>query len=239
MRFGIANSALWATRDDRGLERLGQLDARLVHAARRLVPMWLMQLGEVVFGGVGSGLYGMLDVRDRRGVHRRADGRAHAGVSRQEDRGLRDQDGVARDAGAAAVVLVGTAIASVMPRRHGERRAIPARTASPRSSTRSRRPATTTAARSPGCPPTRRSTTSRSASRCGSSRYWLMIPVLAIAGSLAAKRATAVTAGTLPTHTPLFIVDAGRRRADGRRADVRAGARARARSSSTADDRRK
>jgi K+-transporting ATPase ATPase A chain len=38
------------------------------------------------------------------------------------------------------------------------------------------------------------------------SRYWLMIPVLAIAGSLAAKRATVVTAGTLPTHTPLFIV---------------------------------
>ena len=38
------------------------------------------------------------------------------------------------------------------------------------------------------------------------SRYWLMIPVLAIAGSLAAKRATAVTAGTLPTHTPLFVV---------------------------------
>ena len=37
------------------------------------------------------------------------------------------------------------------------------------------------------------------------SRYWLMIPVLAIAGSLAAKRATAITAGTLPTHTPLFV----------------------------------
>jgi K+-transporting ATPase ATPase A chain len=37
------------------------------------------------------------------------------------------------------------------------------------------------------------------------SRYWLMIPVLAIAGSLAAKRAVAETSGTLPTHTPLFI----------------------------------
>ena len=37
------------------------------------------------------------------------------------------------------------------------------------------------------------------------SRYWLMIPVLAIAGSLAGKRATAITAGTLPTHTPLFV----------------------------------
>jgi K+-transporting ATPase ATPase A chain len=29
--------------------------------------------------------------------------------------------------------------------------------------------------------------------------------VLAIGSSLAAKRATAMTAGTLPTHTPLFI----------------------------------
>jgi K+-transporting ATPase ATPase A chain len=37
------------------------------------------------------------------------------------------------------------------------------------------------------------------------SRYWIMIPVLGIAGSLAAKRTTAVTAGTLPTHTPLFV----------------------------------
>jgi K+-transporting ATPase ATPase A chain len=32
-----------------------------------------------------------------------------------------------------------------------------------------------------------------------------MIPVLAIAGSLAAKRAVATTAGTLPTHGPLFV----------------------------------
>jgi K+-transporting ATPase ATPase A chain len=38
------------------------------------------------------------------------------------------------------------------------------------------------------------------------SRFWLIIPVLGIAGSLAAKRMTATTAGTMPTHTPLFIV---------------------------------
>ena len=37
------------------------------------------------------------------------------------------------------------------------------------------------------------------------SRYWLIIPVLAVAGSLARKRATAITVGTLPTHTPLFV----------------------------------
>jgi K+-transporting ATPase ATPase A chain len=37
-------------------------------------------------------------------------------------------------------------------------------------------------------------------------RYWLIIPVLAIAGSLAAKKKIPAGAGTLPTHTPLFIV---------------------------------
>ena len=37
------------------------------------------------------------------------------------------------------------------------------------------------------------------------SRYWLAIPVLAIAGSLAAKKKVPVGLGTLPTHTPLFI----------------------------------
>jgi potassium-transporting ATPase potassium-binding subunit len=35
-------------------------------------------------------------------------------------------------------------------------------------------------------------------------RYLLIIPVLALAGSLAAKKTVPVSAGTLPTHTPLF-----------------------------------
>lgn len=37
-------------------------------------------------------------------------------------------------------------------------------------------------------------------------RYWLALPVLAIAGSLAAKNKVPPSAGTLPTHQPLFIV---------------------------------
>jgi len=37
-------------------------------------------------------------------------------------------------------------------------------------------------------------------------RYWLMVPVLAIAGSLAARRTVPAGPGTLPTHTPLFVV---------------------------------
>jgi len=36
-------------------------------------------------------------------------------------------------------------------------------------------------------------------------RYWLAIPALAIAGSLVQKKKVPVTAGTLPTHSPLFI----------------------------------
>jgi K+-transporting ATPase ATPase A chain len=38
------------------------------------------------------------------------------------------------------------------------------------------------------------------------SRFWLIIPVLAIAGSLARKKLTPAGPGTLPTHTPLFVV---------------------------------
>ena len=37
-------------------------------------------------------------------------------------------------------------------------------------------------------------------------RYWVAIPALAIAGSLAKKKWTPPGPGTLPTHTPLFVV---------------------------------
>ena len=38
------------------------------------------------------------------------------------------------------------------------------------------------------------------------SRYWLIVPVLAVAGSFAAKKTVPAGPGTLPTHTPLFVV---------------------------------
>src|SRR5262249_53648263 len=59
-RFGIANSALWATATTAASN--GSVNA--MHDSFTplggLVPMWLMQLGEVIFGGAGSGLYGMI-----------------------------------------------------------------------------------------------------------------------------------------------------------------------------------
>ena len=36
-------------------------------------------------------------------------------------------------------------------------------------------------------------------------RYWLIIPMLAIAGSLSSKKIVPVSSGTLSTHTPLFV----------------------------------
>jgi K+-transporting ATPase ATPase A chain len=38
------------------------------------------------------------------------------------------------------------------------------------------------------------------------SRFWLAVPVLAMGGALAAKKMVPPSAGTLPTHTPLFVV---------------------------------
>ncbi|WP_170631199.1 potassium-transporting ATPase subunit KdpA, partial [Acinetobacter baumannii] len=37
-------------------------------------------------------------------------------------------------------------------------------------------------------------------------RFGVIVPVLAIAGSLAAKKRIAATEGTMPTHGPLFVV---------------------------------
>jgi K+-transporting ATPase ATPase A chain len=37
-------------------------------------------------------------------------------------------------------------------------------------------------------------------------RFVWIVPILAIAGALAGKKRLAATAGTLPTHGPLFVV---------------------------------
>src|SRR6185436_9743969 len=81
--------------DDGGLERLGELDARLLHAARR--PRAALPHA-VQRGGLRRRRLRVVrhaDLRARHGLHRRPDGRPHAGVPGQEGRGLRDEDGLA------------------------------------------------------------------------------------------------------------------------------------------------
>jgi potassium-transporting ATPase potassium-binding subunit len=205
VRFGVANSALWASATTAASN--GSVNA--MHGSFTplggAVPLWLMQLGEVVFGGVGSGLYGMLMFAII------AVFIAGLMVGRTpEYLGKKIEAYEIKMATLVllippAVVLIGTAAASVLP-------------------------VATAGVGNPGPHGFSEilyafsSAGNNNGSAFGSlsantpfynftlgvamwiSRYWLMIPVLAIAGSLAAKRFTATTAGTLPTHTPLFIV---------------------------------
>ena len=204
VRFGIASSALWAAATTAASN--GSVNA--MHDSFTplggLIPLWLMQLGEVVFGGAGSGLYGMLMfVIIAVFIAGLMVGRTPEYLGKKID---------SYEVKMAAlvmlipclVVLLGTAIASSIP-------------------------AGTSSVANPGAHGFTEilyafsSAGNNNGSAFGglsantpfynvalavamwASRFWLMIAVLAIAGSLAAKRATAVTAGTLPTHTPLFI----------------------------------
>ncbi len=60
VRFGIANSALWATATTAASN--GSVNS--MHDSNMpiggMIPLWLLHLGEIIYGGVGSGLYGML-----------------------------------------------------------------------------------------------------------------------------------------------------------------------------------
>ncbi|MHB1675916.1 MAG: potassium-transporting ATPase subunit KdpA [Sulfuriferula sp.] len=59
-RFGIVNSALFATvTTSASCGAVNSMHDSFMPLGG-LVPLWLIQLGEVIFGGVGSGLYGML-----------------------------------------------------------------------------------------------------------------------------------------------------------------------------------
>jgi K+-transporting ATPase ATPase A chain len=204
VRFGIANSTLWATATTAASN--GSVNS--MHDSYTplggLVPMWLMQLGEVVFGGVGSGLYGMLMFAII------AVFIAGLMVGRTpEYLGKKIESYEVKMASIVLLVppllvLVGTAIASVLP-------AATASVANPgvhgfseilyAFSSAGNNNGSAFAGLSANTP----FYNIALGIAMWASRYWLMIPVLALAGSLAAKKGTAVTAGTLPTHTPLFI----------------------------------
>jgi K+-transporting ATPase ATPase A chain len=169
-----------------------------------LVPMWLMQLGEVVFGGVGSGLYGMLMFAVV------AVFIAGLMVGRTpEYLGKKIEAYEVKMASLVLlipcfVVLLGTAIASVVPEAaakvgnpgpHGFSEILYAFSSAGNNN----------GSAFGGLSANNPFFNLALGAAMWISRYWLMIPVLAIAGSLAAKRAVAVTTGTLPTHTPLFI----------------------------------
>jgi K+-transporting ATPase ATPase A chain len=204
-RFGIASSGLFAAVTTAA--SCGAVNA--THDSFTplggLVPMWLMQLSEVVFGGAGSGLYGML---------------AFAVVAvfiaglmvgrTPEYLGKKIEAYEMKMASLAvllpcALVVVGTAIAALAP-------AGVAGVANPGPHGFSELLyAVSSASNNNG---------SAFGGLSADTPFWnvllgvcmflarfpLAIAMLALAGSLAAKRHVPMSAGTLPTHTPLFVV---------------------------------
>ena len=136
MRFGIGSTRAVRGRHDRRLVRRGQRGDGVADGARRRVPMANMMTGEVDLRRRRLRPLRDAAVRPARRLPRRADGRPHARVPRQEDRGARDQ---ARRASARSrvplLVLVVDRRWRSRPSTARRRSSTPGRRASPRRST--------------------------------------------------------------------------------------------------------
>ncbi len=203
-RFGIANSVLWAGTTTAASN--GSVNA--MHDSFTplggLVPMWLIQLGEVVFGGVGCGLYGMIMFAIV------AVFIAGLMVGRTpEYLGKKIEAYEMKMASLCilippAVVLVGTAVALATdagtstilnPGAHGLSEVLYAFSSAGNNN----------GSAFAGIGVNNLFYNTMLGFAMLVSRFWLIIPTLAVAGSLAAKKHVPAGPGTLPTHTPLFV----------------------------------
>ncbi|MDF2623587.1 MAG: potassium-transporting ATPase subunit KdpA [Kosakonia cowanii] len=203
-RFGILASSLYAVVTTAA--SCGAVNA--MHdsftAFGGMIPMWLMQIGEVVFGGVGSGLYGMLlFVLLAVFIAGLMIGRTPEFLGKKID--VREMKMTALAILVTpALVLIGTALAMMTdagrsgmfnPGIHGFSEVLYA---------------VSSAANNNG---------SAFGGLSANTPFWncllafcmfvgrfgVIVPVLAIAGSLVSKKIQPTSSGTLPTHGPLFI----------------------------------
>jgi len=205
LRFGIVNSALWATATTAASN--GSVNS--MHDSYMplggLIPMWLMQLGEVIFGGVGSGLYGMIAfIIVAVFISGLMIGRTPEYIGKKIE---------AYEMKMASlmilippmIVLIATAVSVIVPAAkssilnpgpHGFSEVLYAFSSAGNNNGSAFAGLTT-------------NTFFYNIAQGLAmffARYWLIIPALAIAGSLSKKKIVPVSQGTLPTHTPLFIV---------------------------------
>ena len=204
LRFGIASSTLWATLTTAASN--GSVNS--MHDSYTplggLVPLVLIQLGEVIFGGVGSGLYGML-VFVVIAVFS-----AGLMVGRTPEYLGKKIEPFEMKMAALAIlampvaVLVGTAVAVVVPAGqagiadpgpHGFSEVLYAFSSAGNNNGSA---FAGLAANTPFY-----NLALGVAMLIG--RFLVAVPVLALAGSLAGKKLAAAGAGTLPTHTPMVV----------------------------------
>ena len=204
-RFGSTLSALWATVTTAASNGCVNSMHDSFTPLGGMVPMWLMQLGEVVFGGVGSGLYGMIAfVLVAVFLSGLMVGRTPEFLGKKI--GAFEMEMASLVIGLpCAMVLVGTAIAVVVPDGksgianpgpHGFSEILYAL------SSASNNNGSAFAGLSANTP--FYNGLLGLAMLVG--RFGVIVPMLAIAGSIAAKKQVPVGPGTLPTHTPLFVV---------------------------------
>jgi potassium-transporting ATPase potassium-binding subunit len=203
-RFGIVASALFATITTAA--SCGAVNA--VHDSFTplggLVPMWLIELGEVVFGGVGSGLYGMLIFAIMAVfVAGLMIGRTPEYIGKKIESFEMKMTSIVILV-TPFLVLVGTAIAVMAesgklgifnPGAHGFSEVLYALSSA----------ANNNGSAFAGLSANTPFYNSLLAVAMWFGRFAFIIPVLAIAGSLAKKKRIEATAGTLPTHGPLFV----------------------------------
>lgn len=204
-RFGIVSSAIWAVATTAASN--GSVNA--MHDSFMplggLVPMWLMQLGEIIFGGVGSGLYGLIAFAIIAVfISGLMIGRTPEYLGKKIE---------AHEMKMASlmilippiVVLLGTAIAVVTiggkatifnPGSHGFSEVLYAFSSAGNNN----------GSAFAGLGANNIFYNIMLGLAMFLSRYWLVIPILAIAGSLSQKKIVPVSQGTLPTHTSLFII---------------------------------
>ena len=203
-RFGIVASALFATITTGA--SCGAVNA--MHDSFTplggLVPMWLIQLGEVVFGGVGSGLYGMLIFAIMAVfIAGLMIGRTPEYIGKKIESFEMKMTSIVILV-TPFLALVGTALAVMAeqgrlgmanPGAHGFSEILYAVSSA----------ANNNGSAFAGLSANTPFYNSLLAVVMWFGRYAFIVPVLAIAGSLAKKKRIAATAGTLPTHGPLFV----------------------------------
>jgi len=204
VRFGVTNSALWATATTAASNGSVNSMHDSFMPLGGLAPLALIQLGEIIFGGVGSGLYGMLVFAIV------AVFVAGLMVGRTpEYLGKKIESFEMKMASLAvlfpfAVVLIGTGIGVLVepgkagianPGAHGFAEILYGFSSAGNNN------GSAFAGLSANTP----FYNTALGIAMWISRYWLIVPVLAIAGSLARKKLVPASPGTLPTHTPLFI----------------------------------
>jgi potassium-transporting ATPase potassium-binding subunit len=204
VRFGIANSALWATATTAASN--GSVNSMLdsYTPLGGFVALFMIHLGEVVFGGVGSGLYGMLVfVIVAVFVAGLLVGRTPEYLGHKVEAYemkmasllilfmpitvlLLTALGVATEAGRAGIYNPGA---------HGFSEVLYLFSSQGNNNG--------SAFAGIGANTPFYNLWGGMAMLIG--RYWLAVPTLALAGSLSSKKLIPATEGTLPTHTPLFV----------------------------------